>query len=185
MRNITYILSILISVIYIKKGQITIGEFMLFNSVIYYFSTPIKDILDLIPNLEYIKNIYNRVNDLVIIRDNKEIQDKNTSIKEDIYIKNLSYKIGLNYLINNINIKIKYGEKYLIYGKSGIGKSTIMKILVKYLDNYEGEIYFGNINLKDITQNNILSNVTLVSQNSFINNDTLKNNVIYGSNKQC
>ena len=180
--NITYILSILISVIYIKKGQITIGEFMLFNSVIYYFSTPIKDILDLIPNLEYIKNIYNRVNDLVIIRDNKEIQDKNISIKEDIYIKNLSYKIGLNYLIKNINIKIKYGEKYLIYGKSGIGKSTIMKILVKYLDNYEGDIYFGNINLKDITQNNILSNVTLVSQNSFINNDTLKNNVIYERN---
>ena len=180
--NITYVLSILISIIYIKKGQITIGEFMLFNSIIYYFSTPIKDILDLIPNLEYIKNVYNRVNDLIIMRDSSELQDKIINIKEDIDIKNLSYKIGLGYLIKNINIKIKYGEKYLIYGKSGIGKSTIMKILVKYLDDYEGEIHFGNINLKDITQNNILSNITLVSQNSFINNDTLKNNIIYERN---
>lgn len=155
---------------------------MLFNSIIYYFSTPIKDILDLIPNLEYIKNVYNRVNDLIIMRDSSELQDKIINIKEDIDIKNLSYKIGLGYLIKNINIKIKYGEKYLIYGKSGIGKSTIMKILVKYLDDYEGEIHFGNINLKDITQNNILSNITLVSQNSFINNDTLKNNIIYERN---
>ena len=113
-----------------------------------YFSEPIKEILNLTPNLEYIKNIYNRITDLILIRNKKENNDKNITLKEDIYIKNLTYKIGLNYLIKDINLKIKYGTKIILYGKSGIGKSTLMKIIIKYLDDYEGNIYLGKINLK-------------------------------------
>lgn len=177
--NISYIVSIFISIVYIKKELITIGEFMLFNSVIYYFSSPIKDILDISPSIEYLKNIYNRINDLIIMRNEKQIEEKNIILKKDIIIENLSYKIGLNYLLKNINLKIKYGTKILIYGKSGIGKSTIMKILMKYINEYEGNIKIGKINLKDISPNDILSNITYVSQNSFINNDTLKNNIVY------
>ena len=60
----------------------------------------------------------------------------------DIVIKNLGYKVnGIDYIFNNISLNIKYGSKYLIYGKSGSGKSTIIKILLKYLSEYEGNIY--------------------------------------------
>ena len=70
----------------------------------------------------------------------------------------------------------------LIYGTSGIGKSTILKILLKYIDDYEGNIYLDQINIKDINSNIISSNFTYVSQNSYICNDTLKNNIIYDRN---
>ena len=81
-----------------------------------------------------------------------------------------------------MDIKIKYGSKFLIHGNSGIGKSTIMKILMKYLNEYEGNIYLGKQNLKDISHDNISNNITYVSQNSYINNDTFENNIIYGRN---
>lgn len=180
--SIYMIFSTIISIIFIKNKVISLGEFVLFNTIVYYFSEPIKNILDLEPNLNYIRNIYNRINDLLLIK-SKESDICIDKIKGDIKIENLSYSYnGINNLFNNVNLKIKYGSKILIYGKSGNGKSTIMKIILKYLNDYDGNIYIGNINLKDISESNILFNMTYVSQNSFINNDTLKNNVIYDRN---
>lgn len=179
--NISYIITTILGVIYINEGVITLGEFMLYNSVISYFSMPIKDILDLEPIILYMKNIYNRINDIIMVRQNDK-QEVEKKIKEDIIIKDLTYKRGNKRLFDNVNLKIMYGDKVLIYGNSGIGKSTIMKVIMKYLEEYEGDIYFGNINLKDISSNNIRKNITYVSQNNFINNDTFKNNIIYERN---
>ena len=177
--NSIYIISIFLGIKYINNGTLTLGEFTLFNSVIYYFSDPIKEILDLEPNINYIKNIYNRINDLLIMKNNNENDVCIDNIKGDIIIDNLSYSHdGIKNTFSNVNMNIKYGSKYLIYGNSGIGKSTIMKIILKYLNDYKGDIYIGNINLKDINNETISNNMTYVSQKSFIFNDTLKNNII-------
>ena len=101
-------------------------------------------------------------------------------ISGDIIIKNLSYMINDKELFNNVSFKIKYGSKFLIHGNSGNGKSTIIKILLKYLNDYKGNIYINNKNIKDIDSNIISNSMTYVSQNNFILNDTLKNNIIYG-----
>ena len=85
-------------------------------------------------------------------------------------------------IYHNVSLKIKYGTKYLLYGESGIGKSTIIKILIKYINDYEGDIYFGDLNLKDISKNSLLDNIVYVSQNSYVNHDTLKNNIVYDRN---
>ena len=104
-------------------------------------------------------------------------------LKCDIKINNLSYSFNtLDNIFSNINLKIEYGSKFLIYGKSGNGKSTLIKILLKYLDNYNGEIYFDNINLKDISNKNISFNFTYVSQYNYLVQDTIKNNIIYYRN---
>ena len=177
--NSIYIISIFLGIKYINNGTLTLGEFTLFNSVIYYFSDPIKEILDLEPNINYIKNIYNRINDLLIMKNNNGNDVCIDNIKGDIIIDNLSYSHdGIKNTFSNVNMNIKYGSKYLIYGNSGIGKSTIMKIILKYLNDYKGDIYIGNINLKDINNETISNNMTYVSQKSFIFNDTLKNNII-------
>ena len=176
--NLSYIITITIGISYINMNVITLGEFMLYNSVIYYFANPIKEILDLEPNLVYMRNIYNRINDILMIKSKKRTQ-KIKQIKTDITIENLNYKNGLNDMFENVNLNIKYGSKILIYGKSGVGKSTIMKILMKYFEDYEGNVYLGNVNLKDISQEIIAFNFTYVSQNNYINNDTFENNIIY------
>ena len=176
-----YLLSIYIGIILINNNIITLGDFLLFNSIIVYFTEPLKNLIDLNHNIIYIRNIYKRINDLFII-DSKIDSYSSIDIKGDIDIVNLSYSINNKNILKNINLKIKYKDKLFIYGKSGVGKSTFLKIILKYLSDYEGEIYLNNINIKDISNDNILSNFTYVSQNSYLNNDTLKNNIIYGRN---
>ena len=159
---------------------ISLGEFILYNTIIYYFTEPIKNILDLNTNINYLKNIYRRINDLMIIKDEDDYIGE-MEFKSDIKRVNLSYSHdGYSKTINNVSLNIKYGDKYLIYGKSGNGKSTIIKIILKYLNDYSGEIYIGDINLKDINKNVILNNMVYVSQNSYVCHDTLKNNIVYG-----
>ena len=176
--DLTYIILIYIGISFINKNLITLGEFVLFNTIIMYFTEPLKNIIDLNHSIIYIKNIYKRINDLLLIRTN--IDDYNSlDIKGNICINNLSYSINNKTILGNINLNIKYKDKILIYGKSGIGKSTLLKIILKYLSDYDGEVLINNINIKDINKDIISSNFTYVSQNSYINNDTLKNNIIY------
>lgn len=180
--NIFTVVSVFVSIVFIKNKIISLGEFMLFNSIVYYFKEPLKNILDLEPNLNYVKSIYNRINDLIIMK-NKDYEMKVNNIKGDITFEELSYSYdGMKNIFNKVSFKIKYGSKFLIYADSGVGKSTIIKILLKYFDKYDGQVYIGNVNLKDIAPINISHNMTYVSQGSYINNDTLKNNIVYGRN---
>ena len=166
----------------VSNKIISLGEFILFNTIVYYFAEPIKNIVDLYPEVNYLKNIYRRINDLLIVKNDKDIL-KDIILKEDIVIEDLSYSYdGYKKLFDNVSLKIKYGTKYLLYGESGIGKSTIIKILIKYINDYEGDIYFGDLNLKDISKNSLLDNIVYVSQNSYVNHDTLKNNIVYDRN---
>lgn len=177
--NLTYIISLFMSTICIHKNIMTLGNFLLFNSLIYYFTEPLKSILELEPNINYLKNIYRRINDLLLVSTEESIKTDKI-ISGDIIIKNLSYMINDKELFNNVSFKIKYGSKFLIHGNSGNGKSTIIKILLKYLNDYKGNIFIDNKNIKDIDSNIISNSMTYVSQNNFILNDTLKNNIIYG-----
>ena len=180
--NIVYIISLFYSAVYINNGVITIGEFILFNSIVYYFTEPLKNILDLEPNINHLKNIYKRINDLLIYKNNVD-EETNSTIKGDIVIKDLSFSYNsVDNIFSNINLNIKYGSKFLIYGNSGIGKSTIFKILLKYFNEYNGDIYINNINLKDINKNIISNSFTYVSQKSYVKCDTLKNNITYYRN---
>ena len=177
--NLSYISFIFLSIIFINKNILSLGNFILFSSIIVYFIDPIKSILDLSESIDYIKNIYKRINDLLLIKSVKE-EETDKLIDGDICIKNLSYSPNnVDYIFDNVSLDIKKGSKFLLYGSSGNGKSTIMKILLKYLREYKGNILINNINLKDINSNIISNSFTYISQNNYINNDTLKNNIIY------
>ena len=121
----------------------TLGNFLLFNSLIYYFTEPLKNILELEPNINYLKNIYRRINDLLLVS-TEETNKTDKIIRGNIVIKNLYYLVNEKELFSNVSFKIKYGSKFLIYGNSGNGKSTIIKILLKYLNDYKGNIFIDN-----------------------------------------
>lgn len=180
--SITYILSVILSIIFISNDIMSLGEFILFNTVIYYFSEPIKGIMDFIPSSIYVKNVYRRINDLIIMRcDEKIISEE--EIKGDIIFDNVSYSHnGVNNIFERVSFKINYGSKFLIYGDSGYGKSSIMKILLKYLEDYKGNILIDGVDIKDIDSSVIQNSFTYVSQNSYLINDTLKNNILYDRN---
>ncbi len=176
--NLSYIITIFLGAIYINNNEITLGNFIVFNSILIYFTEPIRNILDLFPNINYMKNIYIRINDLLIMKSNP-ITESNIKLSGDIEFNNVSYSYNnINNSLYNVNIKIKNKDKYLIYGDSGCGKSTLLKLLLKYIDDFKGSILINGVNILDMDNSLISSSFTYVSQNNYLNNDTLKNNII-------
>ncbi len=176
--NISYILTIFLGVLRIFNGNISLGDLIVFNNILVFFTGPLKNIIDLEPNLSYIKGVYNRINDLLIMKSKTTTECENM-LSGDIKIKGLYYKYNEKTVLNNINIYVKENEKILLFGSSGSGKSTLIKILLKYIKDYKGEILINNTNIKDIDESLLSSSFTYVSQNEHLINDTLKNNIVY------
>ena len=70
----------------------------------------------------------------------------------------------------------------MILGNSGSGKSTILKLLLKYYKTKRGTIYINNIDICDLTINDVRSNISAITQNEILFNDTIKNNIIMNRN---
>ena len=87
------------------------------------------------------------------------------------------YKSDQRNVLNNITFTIKEGTRNYIIGESGAGKSTIFKLLIRLHEAKSGEIKFGDTEIQDIQIKSLRSCVSVVSQNTFIFNDTLKNNI--------
>lgn len=164
-------------------NKITVGNLILYLTILSFYIIPLKDLLNLILNYNQSLTSYERINDLLLINTEKINSEDYSMINGDIVFENVFYSHDkVNNILSNIDFKIEKNSKYLIHGKSGEGKSTLMKILVKYLKNYSGEIYIGNYNLKDIKLETINNSILYVSQNENIFNGTLKENIIL--NKQ-
>ena len=143
-----------------------------------FFTEPIKSIIDLEPSLRYAKTSYDRINELLRVKQ-IDLKKDQTIISGDIEIKNLSYSYNnVDYIFKNKSFKIEQNQKYLIYGTSGSGKSSFIKILLKYIDNYDGQILIDNKNLKDYSSGSINNSFLYISQNEELFSQTIKQNII-------
>lgn len=171
---ITYIGSI-----FIMEKEITIGSLITFNSLLYYFINPIRNSLDFYKELFYVKNSIQRVNNILNYKYEKLDRFTNLNICGNIIIKNLKFSYNnKNNIINDISLNINDKDKVLILGKSGSGKSTLLKLLYKYYDVERNKIYINNYDINDFTISDIRNNITYISQNEILYNDTIRNNII-------
>ncbi len=102
----------------------------------------------------------------------------------DITFKNVcfSYEKGAN-VLNNINFHVPEGTKCAIVGPSGSGKTTIGRLICRFWDVNKGEILIGGHNIKDLPLKDLLSNISMVSQDPHIFNDTILENIRIGNPK--
>lgn len=169
---------------YIIKNQLNIGTLLAIVQLLNYIGNPIIIISGLTTEIKSTKEIRKKLSELTKIKElnheNKvSMEEFNSIIKfEDV---SFSYD-GEKKHLNNININFEKGKKYAIVGSSGSGKSTIIKLLLGYYHNYEGKITIDNINIKDIETKSLYDLISVIQQNVFMFNDTIKNNIsLYGS----
>lgn len=116
--------------------------------------------------------------------------DKNNfkiHFKSQIEFKNVSfnYKNSRNLIFENLNLKINFGKKTCIIGRSGIGKTTLIDLLIGLLKPTSGNILVDDIKIDDINLNSWFNKIAYVSQDLVLINDTIMNNINYPNNEQA
>lgn len=95
----------------------------------------------------------------------------------DLVIENLSFSYDEKQILDNLNINLEKGVTLGIGGESGKGKSTLLKLLMRYFDPDQGRILFDKTNLKDYSETELHSLESVMEQKTFIFADTIKNNI--------
>lgn len=100
------------------------------------------------------------------------------NIKGYVEFKNVlfKYKSDENYTLNGLNLKIEPNKKIAIVGRSGNGKSTLFNLLLRYFDSTSGEILIDEKNIKDLTENTLRNNISIIRQNPFLFNLSIIDN---------
>ncbi len=170
----------------VHTGNLSLGKLLVFNSLLTYYFTPISNICSLEILIKEASVSFTRIKELLNIEvENLNLDDKilNSHLQGHIVIQDLKYSYnGTNDAIKCPHLEINPGEKVLLYGTSGGGKSTLMKLLTRYLDNYEGDIIIDNRKVYNYNLKDIRRKITYISQDETLFTDTIYNNITLGTN---
>lgn len=140
------------------------------------------------------RSICDRFGEIYDINDffNKEVPfDKQCRNGEDTFINgNIEFKqvyhkydVSGVYVLENVSLSIKQGEKIALVGESGSGKSTLIKLLMKHQHLIMGNITIGNVSVKNLSAEEIAKNIMYIPQNPKLFNRSLYDNIVYGLDK--
>ncbi len=167
----------------IINKQMTMGELIAFQQYTSFLIGPCISIIKSINRIQQSKVSIDRV--YSIIDEEIEIKVNNAGKRIDFencnYIKfdNVSFKYSNKneYVLENINMEFKKGEVTALVGGSGSGKSTIINLIYRLWDTIEGNIFINDKDIKDINLKSLRENITIVTQDLLIFDDTIKNNI--------
>lgn len=171
--SIINILLLLILYLIIKYNYSLMNSLTIFI-LINYILENVKLLVSYLPTYYLLKSIMLKNDDFLSY---KEYELKKQNNFKKISLKNLSYIINNNLILNNINFNISKNDKIFVMGPSGVGKSTLMKTINKEYDNYTGLILKDDVDIKNYDVSNM---ITYVSQESNIFDDTIINNITLG-----
>lgn len=168
------------------NGSITPGAFFSFLAALTMVYQPVKDIGNANNILQAAIAASQRV--FSMLEEKNDILDADGSLPcdakgKDIEFKNVFFRYTDNdpYVLNNVNFKIKSGSTVAFVGQSGAGKSTLANLIPRFYDITSGEILIGGVNIKDYKVHSLRKNIGVVSQEPFLFNDTIRNNIAYAN----
>lgn len=169
-------------VILMYYGQISLTFFIAMTYYVYRYMYLIENINEFTQVYQKVLVSITRVNDL--LEDRLALPEKFGSkelknVKGVIEFKNVSFSYPDEELIlRNFNLKIEPHKKIAIVGKSGQGKSTLFNLMTRIFDPAEGKITIDGIDIKDLTEESLRNNISIIRQDPFIFNRTIKENFL-------
>lgn len=169
----------------VNQGLLSIGEMVTFILYIIQVISPIMSIFSSISEFFEVKGTLRRITDILAINienDSPDSIDFNIS-KGNISLNNLSFSYdGVTKVLNNINIELPSKKFIAIVGPSGSGKTTLFSLLLKFFNEYDGDILIDGVPLKNIFTDTIRKQISCVFQESGFFSGTIKSNLLYGKN---
>lgn len=167
----------------LNDGNLEAGLFIVYMGLAYNILTPAKAISKASYSVKKGNAAAERV--LEILNTKSPLEDSpNAKTKTDftsqISIDNISFKYEDDLVLKNFQLKVPKGKSVALVGQSGSGKSTIANLVTRFYDVNEGDISIDGDNIKDLTKHSLRNLMGLVTQDSILFNDTIKNNVLLG-----
>lgn len=176
----TKVILYLILLLFMMKFNATIDLVIL---IIGYYDQLIENLTELVSSYREIKEYHvsvKRVNEVLTYEDdlsNLFGKYENNEIYGSIVLKNVSYKYNSRYVLDNVNLEIKPNTLNVIIGPSGSGKTTLFDLLLRFYPINGGEIFLDGVNIYEYSDSIYASNITLVKQNPFIYNMSIRDNL--------
>lgn len=173
------LLTLAVGILLVHKGEITVGKMVLGVVAVFGSFGPVIAISALPGNLTQTFASGDRV--LNLLEETpvaEEITNGKNISYEKLEVKDLSFAYNTSEpVLKNICMHAPKGEIVGIVGESGCGKSTLLKLLLRFWKKDSGEINYNNIDIEQINTSNLLDNVTMVSQVTYLFDDTIEENL--------
>lgn len=186
--NFGYVAVCVVGALLALNGHISFGVIVAFIVYVRLFVSPLSQIAQAMTSLQSTAAASERVFEFL---DEKEMADESNikitldkeKVKGNIEFKNVEFKYDGNDkpTIKNFSAKAKVGEKVAIVGPTGAGKTTMVNLLMKFYDINKGEILIDGVSTKDLTRGNIHDLFTMVLQDTWVFNGSIKDNIIYNT----
>ena len=176
-----------IGTVQVLDGKIPVGLLLTFNALLAYFLTPIENIVSFQATFQSAKVAAKRLEEIVGTSLEKEIGGEKDKLQPqnmggDIEFRNAFFRYGARKeTLKDINLIIKDGSKTALVGKSGSGKTTLAKLLMNFYPLESGQILINGVNIRDISLDSLRSRIAYVSQDDFLFNDTLLENLRFAN----
>jgi subfamily B ATP-binding cassette protein MsbA len=168
------------------QGNLTAGEFMGFITALLAVYQPLRSVANMQTVLQEGVAAGTRVFTILDAQDHI-VDEKNAALlkvgKGAVSFKNVSFQYeGREHpALNNISINVQPGQTVALVGASGSGKSTLLNLTLRFFEAHEGTIEIDGQNIRDVTLDSLRRATALVTQDPFLFDDTIANNIAYGA----
>ena len=162
----------------LSNSHVTPGIVLVFLQLLTFVITPIEKIPSLFANRKAARSLIAQTEELFYEKPDEQEKLEINTLKSAIEVQNLSFSYEASVkTLRNVSLTFHAGKKYAIVGASGSGKSTLFKLLTKYSNEYNGNILFDGIDLRNITYSSLSQIISTVQQNVFVFHDSIYNNI--------
>ena len=160
------------------------SAFIMYIAIFSQIISPAKSLSTTFYNIQKGTASLNRIED--VLKTPNTIQEKSDgkimdTLHQQIELKNVSFYYHSQPILKNINLTIEKGKTIALVGSSGAGKSTLADLIPRFHDVESGEILIDGVNIKDYTLHSLRSNISIVTQDPILFNDSILNNILMGN----
>jgi subfamily B ATP-binding cassette protein MsbA len=168
----------------VVRGELTTGSFFSFMTALFLLYNPIKNLnkvnLEIQDGLAAATRVFELLDTIPEIMDDPEAVSL-SSISKDIDFRKINFRYDGELVLKEISLSVKVGEVIALVGMSGAGKTSLVNLLPRFYDVEEGQILFDGIDIRKVTLKSLRDQIGLVTQQTILFNDTVRNNIAYGS----
>lgn len=181
--NFTYVIIAVLGAVFVLQRAITVGDILAFFQYTQSFTRPIQQITRVIGQIQMALAASQRIFEFLEYDDEENPSTKKiTEIKDEITFEDVNFGYTPNEkVIKNFTLTVKKGEKIAIVGETGAGKTTIVKLLMRFYDIDSGSIKIDGVDIEEYDKHSLRSHIGMVLQDSWLFSDTIEKNIQYGN----